>query len=115
MKYWELMEAAKDNDQLYKGQWLATRKHGEHGAGFLITLGKLWPETPRQIKNFLKERCCLDVIGLKDACLIESLLNKYGYLGEYKFTKGKNWVRLANQSYLFASFSNELKQINFKK
>lgn len=108
MNFSELMDCAKSNKNIYAGEWLSKRKPRQHGSKFLISMGRLWPTTKAQVKYFVKERIFLDVIGLKDACNIEVVLNKYGKKGIYKLTKGKNWCRLENQGDLFECFKKEL-------
>lgn len=65
---------------------------------FLMGLGRVFPTTKAQVKYFISENCNLDVLNYEDVQLVESLLNKHGFKGEYKYTKSQTWVRLENQS-----------------
>lgn len=109
MKYWEIMEAAKTINNVVRYQWLAVKKPRQKGVKFLIELGRLWPTTKEQMKYFVRSGYCLNVLGLKDVCNIEFILNKYGMTGDYKFTKNKNWVRLENNGDLRECMRKELK------
>lgn len=94
MFYFELMEKLSDCKNLQRRSTLAIYKPREHDAYFLIELGRLWPTTKRQAEFMVKNGCCFDILGVADVVAIESILNKYGFNGSYKFTKGKNWLRL---------------------
>lgn len=94
MFYSELMEKLGDYKNLQRNSMLAICKPREHNAYFLIELGRLWPTTKRQAEFMVKHGYCFDILGVADVVAIESILNKYGFNGSYKFTKGKNWIRL---------------------
>lgn len=72
---------------------------------FLMGLGRVFPCSPAQAKYFIKEGVCIDVLNSKDVDIIESLMNKHGLEGDYKYTKSKTWVRLQNNT----DFHNALK------
>ena len=63
---------------------------------FIMGLGCCFPATKAQAKHFVKEGICLDVLNNMDVDKVEKVLNEAGFVGEYKFTKSKTWVRLQN-------------------
>jgi ATP-dependent helicase/DNAse subunit B len=72
---------------------------------FIMSLGRVFPQNYAQAKSFLTEGRCFDVLNSKDVDIIESLMNKHGLEGDYKYTKSKTWVRLQNNT----DFHNALK------
>jgi hypothetical protein len=72
-----------------------TYKSGSHYK-FIMRLGRCFPSTKAQAKYFISQGVCLDVLNYDDVETIESILNKHGFQGDYKFTKSKTWVRLQN-------------------
>lgn len=72
-----------------------------------MKLGGVFPTTKAQAKYFIEEHIELEVLNNKDVERIESMLNKYGYQGEYKFTRSKEWVRLVNYNDLYSSLKSE--------
>lgn len=74
---------------------------------FIMGLGRVFPSTKAQAKYFVTEGICLDVLNGDDVEIVESLLNKHGFDGEYKFTISKNWVRLQNNSDLHKALKME--------
>ena len=73
----------------------------------LMTMGKVLPSTKAQAKFFLSYGVCMDVLNFDDVQIIESLLNKHGFEGDYKFTKSKSWVRLQNNNDLHEAIKKE--------
>lgn len=82
---------------------LGVRKEREHYKS-LLRLGKLLPTSKIQAKEFIRIGH-FDVLSLGDVEKIESLMNKHGLAGEYKYTKAKSFVRLVNIN----GFKNALK------
>ena len=72
-----------------------TYKAGSHYK-LLMRLGRCFPSTKAQAKYFVSSGVCLDVLNGNDVEIVESMLNKHGFIGDYKFTKSKTWVRLQN-------------------
>lgn len=70
-------------------------KAGSHYK-FLMRLGRVLPSTKAQAKYFISQGVCLDVLNGDDVEKVESILNRNGFIGNYKFTKSKNWARLQN-------------------
>lgn len=66
---------------------------GSH-VGVLLTMGRCFPTCKSQATKWHH----FSVLNYEDVQLIESLLNKHGFLGDYKATKSGTWVRLVNQS-----------------
>ena len=75
----------------------------------LLAIGRALPTCKSQAVYFLKNKIILDVLNYEDVTKIESLLNKHGYAGDYKYTKSGNWVRLQNHSDLYSSLKKEFK------
>lgn len=63
---------------------------------FIMSLGRRLPATKAQAKHFVKEGICLDVLNNVDVDRVEKILNDAGFVGDYRFTKSKRWVRLQN-------------------
>lgn len=61
----------------------------------IMRLGRVFPTTKAQAISFLSFGW-LDVLNAADVAIVEALLNKHGYTGNYEFTKSQNWVRLAS-------------------
>jgi hypothetical protein len=83
-----------------------TMPHGSHYK-FLMGLGRVLPSTTAQARHFLSKGLGLDVLNSKDVEVVEVLLNKHGFEGDYKYTKSKNWVRLQNVIYLHEALQRE--------
>lgn len=62
----------------------------------LMMLGRQFPATKAQAEYFIKNNCTMDVLNYDDVQIVESLLNKHGLAGDYKYTKSESWVRLLN-------------------
>ena len=63
---------------------------------FIMKLGRVFPTTKSQAKHFISNGICLDVLNADDVAIVESILVKNGFQGDYKFTKSQNLVRLQN-------------------
>lgn len=74
---------------------------------FLMDLGRVFPTTKRQAIRFISKGVCLDVLNFDDVEMIETLLNKHGYCGNYQYTKSKNWVRLISHNLLYDALKKE--------
>ena len=83
-----------------------TYKAGSHYTG-VMTLGRVLPSTAAQARYFLHKGIVLDVLNSKDVEIVESLLNKHGFEGDYKYTKSKSWVRLQNTDDLSSAIKAE--------
>ena len=70
-------------------------------------LGRFFPKTKAQAKEFLKNGCYLDVLNSRDVERVEDMLNKHGLKGNYKYTKSKQWVRLVNSEDLVIAIRKE--------
>ncbi len=84
----------------------ATKKTGSHYK-FLMRLGKVFPSTKAQSKYFLEQQINLDVLNCEDVNVIEFLLKKHGFEGNYKLTKSKTWARLQNYNDLYTALKLE--------
>jgi len=69
--------------------------------------GQVFPSTKPQAQFFISEGVCLDVLNQDDVEIVESMLSKHGFQGNYEFTKSKTWVRLQNQSDLHKALKIE--------
>lgn len=69
--------------------------------------GAVFPSTKAQAKYFVSQDICLDVLNFEDVQKVESILNKHGFAGDYKYTKSKTWVRLQNTSDLHKALKIE--------
>ena len=78
------------------------RPKGSH-VSLLLRLGGCFPTCKSQAKKFTH----LGVLNFDDVLLVESMLNKYGFAGDYRHTKSKQWVRLNNIEDLKISFKKE--------
>lgn len=83
-----------------------TRKSGSHYK-FLMGMGRIFPTTVAQAKYFVSEGISLDVLNYQDVQIVEGMLNKHGYSGEYKWTKSGTWVRLINSGDLHKALRAE--------
>ena len=72
-----------------------TRKARQHYQ-LHMSIGSVFPSTPPQARYFISKGICLGVLNGEDVETVETLLNKHGFEGDYKFTKSKTWVRLQN-------------------
>ena len=73
----------------------------------VMRLGRIFPSTKAQADHFIKNGLGLDVLNSKDVELVEALLNKHGFEGDYKYTKSRTWVRLQNQDELHEALKKE--------
>lgn len=83
-----------------------SRKSGSHYK-FHMTHGQIWPTTKAQAKYFVSQGICLSVLNYQDLHIVESMLNKHGYSGDYKYTKSQTWVRLINSGDLIKALKSE--------
>ena len=74
---------------------------------FLMRLGRVFPSTKAQAQYFISYGAILDVLNKDDVDFIESILNKHGFYGIYKYTKSKTWVRLQNFCDLYLAVEKE--------
>lgn len=72
---------------------------------FIASLGRVFPTTKEQAKNFK----WMDVLGKGDVVKIEALLNKHGFKGMYVFTKSKHFCRLSNTNHFVVALKMEFK------
>lgn len=72
---------------------------------FVMRLGRAFPSTKEQAKYFLSSGAFMnmDVLNWLDVQIIEKLLTKHGFEGDYKYTKSKTWVRIVNTEDLKAA------------
>lgn len=82
------------------------KKAGEH-VGMIIRLGRLFPKTKAQAMKVVSRGVQPDVMNFKDVENMEALLSKHNIAGEYKYTKSKQWVRIANYSEFFKALKLE--------
>ena len=73
----------------------------------LIRLGRIFPTTSAQAKKFLANTNQMDVLNADDVLLIENLLVKHGFEGNYTATKSGQWVRLQNINDLKSALKKE--------
>lgn len=73
----------------------------------LMKLGRVFPTTNAQARCFVTKGLRMDVLNMNDVEIIENLLNKHGFSGDYKFTKSKTWVRLKNNQDLISALKKE--------
>jgi hypothetical protein len=81
-------------------------KAGSHYK-FTMRLGRCFPSTAAQAKYFISKGLRLDVLNGDDVEIVESILNKHGFEGNYRFTQSKTWVRLQNNSDLHTALKLE--------
>ena len=62
----------------------------------LMCAGRVLPTTTAQAKFYVSTGCVIDLLNYDDVKIIESLLNKHGFEGNYKYSKSNVWVRLEN-------------------
>ena len=74
---------------------------------FTMRIGRCFPSTKAQAKYFVSQGICLDVLNFEDVEKVESILNKHGFEGDYKYTKSKTWVRLQNFTDLHKALKKE--------
>lgn len=84
---------------------LSVFKSGRHYEG-AMSLGRFFPTTAAQAKRFIKDGR-LDVLYKKDAAMIDEIMRKHGFEGDYCYTKSKQWVRLQNLSQFKAALAKE--------
>ena len=73
----------------------------------LITLGRIFPTTAAQAKKFISNTNSMDFLNADDVEIIENLLNKHGFQGDYKTTKSGAWVILNNINDLKSALKKE--------
>lgn len=61
-----------------------------------MDLGRVFPTTKAQAKYFIQQATAPDVYNMDDVEFVENELNAYGFIGEYKYTKSKLFVRVVN-------------------
>ena len=83
-----------------------TRKSGSQYK-FLMAMGRIFPTTLAQAKYFVSQGVCLDTLNYQDVLIVEGMLNKHGYSGDYKWTKSGTWVRLVNSGDLHKALKSE--------
>jgi len=83
-----------------------TRKSGSHYK-FYMNYGQIWPTTKAQAKYFVSQGICLSVLNYQDVLIVEGMLNKHGYSGDYKWTESGRWVRLINSGDLHKALKSE--------
>lgn len=87
---------------------LSIKAHREHYE-FSMSIGRFFPTTRAQALRFIANGCHIDTLGAPDVDRIEDLLNKHGYVGEYKLTKSGTWARLINVTDLAIALKLEYK------
>jgi hypothetical protein len=99
----------KEEIKLEKKSWTCSANSYPERSHYkmLMKLGRVFPGTKAQAKYFLSEGVCLDVLNIKDVEVVETMLNKHGFVGDYKYTKSKNFVRLQNNSDLSKAIKKE--------
>lgn len=83
-----------------------TKPEGSHYK-FLMSLGRCFPTTRAQARQFVSTRQRLDVLNSVDVDTIEALMSKHGEMGEYRYTGHKTWVRLQNHEQLWDCIKKE--------
>jgi hypothetical protein len=83
-----------------------TVKCGQHYK-FTMRLGRMFPTTKAQAVYFASQGICLGALNANDVDMIEKLMNKHGFEGDYKYTKSKVWVRLKNNDDLIKAIKLE--------
>ena len=63
---------------------------------FLMSLGRVFPTTKAQAVTFINMGVLPDAYNMDDVEFVEKELSPYGFIGEYKYTKSRRWVRLVN-------------------
>lgn len=81
-------------------------KAGSHYKALML-LGRLLPCTQPQAKYFISNKVQLSVLNGDDVEKLESVLNKHGFEGSYKYTKSKTWVRIQNHEDLYKALKLE--------
>lgn len=76
---------------------------------FRMSLGRVFPSTKAQAHYFVSNRMRLDVLNYDDVQIVESILNKHGFEGQYSYTstKSKHFVRLKNSADLRQALKSE--------
>ncbi len=73
----------------------------------LMYMGRVFPTTKAQAMLFVNNGLNLSVLNSKDVEVVEEMLNKHGFEGNYKYTKSRTWVRLQNGTDLIAALKAE--------
>ena len=98
----EVITSMNEKFNMINGNY-APRSHYK----FIMSLGRVWPCCAAQVKEWERIGCRLDVMNGPDITRCEELMNKHGYIGDYRPTKSKRWARLANTADLLAAFKAE--------
>lgn len=99
------MKATELNLEQQNFNFSAQTKTGHYKQS--MKLGLVLPSTKAQAKHFIATQAFMDVFNYKDVEVVEALMNKHGFKGEYKYTKSNKWVRLENISDLKAALKAE--------
>lgn len=67
----------------------------EHNS-ILIDIGRLIPTHKAQAKRVAQKGIAPDIMNMGDVEIIEAMMNKNGFAGQYKYTRSRNYVRLIN-------------------
>ncbi len=70
---------------------------------FLMSLGRVFPTTKAQAMYFVRNKIRPDVYTLDDVLFVEKELAPYGFVGKYKYTKNRHWVRVVNIEDMYAT------------
>lgn len=62
----------------------------------LMRIGRVFPTTKAQAIAFIKMGVNPDIYNMDDVEFVEKELSPYGFVGEYRYTKSRRWVRLVN-------------------
>jgi hypothetical protein len=93
----------KPENFLFSAQLYPPKSHYK----FHMRLGRAFPATKSQAKFFIQNGIHLDVLNSADITIIEKLLRKHNFKGDYKYTKSKTWVRLQNINALYLALKIE--------
>ena len=63
---------------------------------FTMSLGRVFPTTKAQAVAFIEMGVKPDVYNMDDVEFVEKELSPYGFVGDYRYTKNRRWVRLVN-------------------
>ena len=95
--------------QLQKAGYFSVCKTKKGNYKFLMSLGRVFPATKTQAKFFISTNAWLNLesFNLEDLEIIQALLNKHGYEGNYKYTRSGKWVNLINKEDLKNALKKE--------
>lgn len=82
----------KKDGYLFNANIYPPRSHYKH----FMSMGRVFPTTKSQAETFIKMGVYPDVYNMDDVELVEKILSPYGFAGEYKYTRSRQWVRLQN-------------------